>query len=202
MPSRSLLILPGVVLLALGILLWFGHVPLEMPLAALAHVGQAAPYLRAIVLVTDLGGAGIMIPFAVACVLLLLLRRQGGAAAWLFLTIGAGRILVEVLKHVIGRTRPDAAGHLVHVSSASFPSSHSAGSMLTVVALLVLLRPARPISVLCMVWPLLVGLSRMMLGVHWPSDVLAGWGFGLLWVGLASRWLPPGKARPLGGASA
>jgi undecaprenyl-diphosphatase len=198
MRPGSILIIPGIILFVLGVILWFFHDQLEVPLAVLAHLDAAASAPRTILLVTRLGGAGVMIPFALGCVVLLLVRRRAEAAAWLFLTIATGRGLVEMLKHVIGRARPDASGHLVEVSSASFPSSHSAGAMLTVAALLMLLRPARPIAALFMLWPIMVGLSRMMLGVHWPGDVLAGWGLGLVWVGLAARMLPVDRAERRG----
>jgi undecaprenyl-diphosphatase len=190
MPVRARLLVPGVLLALLGMTLWFFHDQLEVPLAFAVHLDRIAPAPRVVLLVTRLGGAAVMIPFALACVAILLVRRRADAAAWLLLTIASGRILVELLKQLIGRARPDASGHLVEVSSASFPSSHSAGSMLTVAALLVVLRAPPPVAIPCMAWPIVVGLSRMMLGVHWPGDVLAGWGLGLLWVGIAAAWLP------------
>ena len=80
------------------------------------------------------------------------------------------------------------------VSSFSFPSSHSAGSMLTCVALAQLFT-LRGHSLMgpAIAMGIAVGWSRIALGVHWPSDVIAGLGFGMLWVGVARRWLDPAK---------
>jgi undecaprenyl-diphosphatase len=128
-----------------------------------------AALIRAVLLITDLGGAAVMIPLALGFVGWLVIRRQRDRALWLFATIASGRIMVELLKQAVGRARPYAAGHLVEVSSASFPSSHSFGTMLTVVALLWLFQPPRLVITLCLAWPIVVGVSRVMLGVHWRA---------------------------------
>ena len=196
MPLRPALAVSGAVLTLAGFILWFLHIQLELPLAAALHLDAGNARLPAIVVVTGLGGAAIMIPAALAAALFLAIRGRAAHAIWLVATIASGRLLVELLKLAIGRARPDLAGHLVPVSSASFPSSHSAGTMLTIVALMLAFR-ARPwLAAIALAWPLLIGATRVMLGVHWPSDVLAGWGLALLWIALASRWLP--KPAPLG----
>lgn len=77
---------------------------------------------------------------------------------------------------------------MVEVSYMSFPSGHAANSIVAYFALALLLfedRHRRGIAVACtLILALLIGLTRPILGVHWPSDVIAGWSFGLLWVGL------------------
>ncbi|RVT91201.1 phosphatase PAP2 family protein [Sphingomonas crocodyli] len=188
---HRIILWPGLMLLLAGLALWGGHQPWEVPLAALLHAHPDARLLPAIVAVTRLGGAAAMIPFALAVVGFLLARGARPAALWLFAVIASGRIVVELLKEVIGRVRPDVTGHLVEVSSASFPSSHAAGSMLTVAAMLVLFRPSAALAVVCLMWPIAVGVSRLLLGVHWPGDVLAGWGFALVWTALAAMRFPP-----------
>ena len=114
-----------------------------------------------------------------------------------------GRVLVELQKIGIGRLRPEERAHLVPVKSLSFPSGHSANSMILLLAFALLVvsrgyrRIAVPIAVLC---SMLIGITRPMLGVHWPSDVIGGWSFGAAWVlimaGLAERW-PFGSASTL-----
>ena len=86
------------------------------------------------------------------------------------------------------RTRPDVVPHLVEVSSASFPSGHSMLSMttyLTLGALLAEVQTERRFRIYVLAWAvalaLLVGWSRVFLGVHWPTDVLAGWTAGAAW---------------------
>jgi undecaprenyl-diphosphatase len=112
--------------------------------------------------------------------------RHPHLAVALMLVILLGRGLSEVQKYVIARPRPDIETHLVMVKTSSFPSGHATSSMIFYVTLALALLPAgrwRRIGVGCAILlALLIGLSRVMLGVHWPSDVIGGWSFGLLWV--------------------
>ena len=77
------------------------------------------------------------------------------------------------------------------VKTSSFPSGHAANSMIFYLALALVLtagtRWHRPAAVAALLLSLLIGTSRVMLGVHWPSDVVGGWAFGLLWVLLTLR---------------
>ncbi|WP_420140412.1 phosphatase PAP2 family protein [Sphingomonas sp.] len=186
---RAASALAGALLTLGGLAIWLLHAAVDRPLLAWLRIGAPHPLLAVATFSTHGGGAAALSPGARAGVALLALAGRRREALWLFATIASGRLLVEGLKGLIGRTRPDAAGRLVEVSSASFPSSHSAGAMLTVAAILAVLRPPPPIAIVALSWPLLVGLSRLVLGVHWPSDVLAGWGFALLWVALLAAWL-------------
>ena len=130
-------------------------------------------------------------------------------AAWLFyaghrhlpwaliaiVTIGRG--LSEVQKYWIARVRPDVEPHLVVVKTSSFPSGHANSSMIFYLTLALVLsagtRWQRAAVTGAILLSLAIGTSRVMLGVHWPSDVIGGWAFGLLWVlltlRLARRWL-------------
>jgi len=118
-----------------------------------------------------------------------------------------GRTLVEAMKLGVQRTRPEASDHLVAVYSLSFPSAHAANSMILwlTIALLLPQRKWRPAAVAAaLLISLTVGISRPMLGVHWPSDVIGGWAFGAAWVlvmiDLTGRW--PAPKRPPGESSA
>ncbi|MDH7641113.1 phosphatase PAP2 family protein [Sphingomonas oryzagri] len=186
--DRRLLII-GVLLVLAGLLLWWAA-PVDLAIhhaAGLARQGWAA---RQAVWFTALGGLLVMGPVALLAAGWLFWRRRKHEAMWLVLTIASGRLVVEGVKLLVQRPRPPIADRLELVTSWSFPSSHSAGTMMTCVALAMLWgRPAGWIAALLVAGA--IGWSRVALGVHWPSDVLAGWGFGLLWVGAAARWRPP-----------
>ncbi len=108
-------------------------------------------------------------------------------------TLGGG-LLASLLKMAFDRPRPDLVPHLAHVSSASFPSGHSmmaaivyltlGGLVMAVVEGKWLKMYVLAVAVLLSV---LIGISRVLLGVHYPSDVLAGWTIGLAWSELC--WL-------------
>ncbi len=183
------LLVAGTLLMLAGLLLWWAA-PVDLAIhhaAGLARQGWAA---RQALWFTSLGGLLVMGPVALLAAGWLLWRRRKDEAVWLVLTIASGRLVVEGVKLLVQRPRPPIADRLELVTSWSFPSSHSAGTMITCVALAMLWgRPAGWIAALIAAGA--IGWSRVALGVHWPSDVLAGWGFGLLWVGAASRWRPP-----------
>jgi undecaprenyl-diphosphatase len=113
-------------------------------------------------------------------------RGRGRLALMLLLVILVGRGLAEVQKYSIARPRPELEPHLVAVKTWSFPSGHATSSMIFYLTLALALaagsRWQRPAAAAAVLLSLLIGLSRIMLGVHWPSDVVGGWSFGLLWV--------------------
>lgn len=138
--------------------------------------------------ITALGsGTVLTLVVTLATILLLLRRLWRTAALTLAATIGGGT-MVSLLKQLFERARPDLVEHLMRETSASFPSGHSANSAivyLTVATLLFpMIRQARVrlfVIAATMTIVALIGVSRVYLGVHWPSDVLAGWIFGALW---------------------
>ena len=144
--------------------------------------------------ITSLGGAAVL-TLMTAIVVGFLLVDKKRAAAWLVLaSIAGGTLLSVILKLVFARPRPDVVPHLVAVSSASFPSGHamlSAVVYLTLGALLSRVEgpPRVKIYVLsiAVLLTLLIGTSRVYLGVHWPTDVLAGWCAGAAWATLCWR---------------
>jgi undecaprenyl-diphosphatase len=110
---------------------------------------------------------------------------RGRFAAGLLLVILVGRGLTEAQKYWIARARPDIEPHLVVVKTWSFPSGHATSSMIFYLALALAIAPVgwrRIAAAAAILLSLLIGVSRVMLGVHWPSDVIGGWCFGLLWV--------------------
>ena len=88
------------------------------------------------------------------------------------------------MKNVFDRARPDPLGHEVAVHNLAFPSGHSANAMAGGLAIALLATSPRlrlPAVVLALVIALVTGLCRLVLQVHWPSDVVGGWAFGAAW---------------------
>ena len=136
-------------------------------------------------LFTAVGGAPVTLGAALIATLWLLAKRLKGKALLLTATVLAERLLVELLKEGFGRPRPQVE-HLP--TSLAFPSGHAANSMTTYLALALIAastRYRRTAIMLAIAITLAVGLTRLVLGVHWASDVIGGWIFGLLAVGLA-----------------
>jgi undecaprenyl-diphosphatase len=138
--------------------------------------------------ITSLGSATVLGIFTLAVAGYAIVRRQYHAA-WLVLGATAGgALLMSALKNVFERPRPTIVPHLVTVSSLSFPSGHAMSSAivyLTLGALLARLVQTRMVKLYCvgvgLCLSFLVGASRVFLGVHYPTDVLAGWTAGLCW---------------------
>lgn len=110
-------------------------------------------------------------------------RRLYRAVIFAAITLG-GVGANSLAKAIVERPRPDLLPHLDRVHSTSYPSGHAAGAMILCLAL-AWLAPSRyrkGATVVALCLALAIGVSRVMLAVHWPSDVLAGWGLGLAWV--------------------
>lgn len=134
-------------------------------------------------------GSTIVLTIVIAFVALLLAsmgRWRSGALVALACT--GGMLANVVFKHVVARARPDLVPHLMAETSNSFPSGHAANSAIVYLTLATLAWPllrrpaARAFAMTAAVLLVVaIGASRVYLGVHWPSDVLAGWLFGALW---------------------
>jgi undecaprenyl-diphosphatase len=148
---------------------------------------------------TALGGGSILFLLAASVVGYLLIQRRSRAAMLVALAVVGGALLSYLLKELFGRPRPALVPHGMYVYLASFPSGHSmqsAATYLTLGALLARMQTRRRLQLymlaLAMLITVLVGVSRVYLGVHWPTDVLAGWTAGAVWAalcGLVMSWL-------------
>jgi undecaprenyl-diphosphatase len=141
---------------------------------------------------TALGSVGLLTFMTMAVVGFLLLQGKPRVTLMVVITVGGGMLLSTLLKRGFARPRPDLVPHGVLVHTASFPSGHAmlaAVVYLTLGALLARVQPQRRLKLyvltLAVVLTVLVGLSRVYLGVHWPTDVLAGWMAGAAWALLA-----------------
>jgi undecaprenyl-diphosphatase len=141
--------------------------------------------------VTGLGGHTVLSLVTLAAVAYLLLARKRHAAVLVVAAVGGGMLISTLLKLGFDRPRPDLVPHGMRVYTASFPSGHamlSAVTYLTLGALLARVQPRRRIKAfllgLAILLTVLIGMSRVYLGVHWPSDVLAGWCGGAAWASL------------------
>ncbi|MCY0096241.1 phosphatase PAP2 family protein [Hoeflea ulvae] len=144
--------------------------------------------------VTSIGGYPLIILTLAAVAGFFIVTRRYGAAVYAVLAVGSGALLSQTLKQYYGRPRPDLVDHMDTVHTMSFPSGHA---MVTTVAYLTLAslvigfltdRRARIYVLAVAVFvAVIVGVSRVYLGVHWPSDVAAGWALGAAWASLS--WL-------------
>ena len=186
----------GLMLMLAGVLIWRAAPGIDLRLFEALRLNAEDRGVAAFHLLTTLGGFAVLGPFALAVIAWLVAHRRLREAGWLFVTIGSGRLAVEAAKELLARPRPPLVGRLAEVSSQSFPSSHAAGTLLTWLALAMLFPRLRgALLPFALIAAMLIGWSRIALGVHWPSDVAAGYGLALIWVGVAVHWLPGAKIR-------
>lgn len=164
---------------------------------------------------TALGSPVVLILTVTAVVGFMCLQRQYRLAFFTELTIASGSALAILLKYAIARDRPAIVPHLREVTTPSFPSGHvmvSAVVYLTLGTLLMQIVTRRVAKLYClmaaMLLTFLVGVSRIYLGVHYPTDVLAGWMAGIgwalgCWIGVQSipNALNSNRVVPKGGAA-
>lgn len=137
---------------------------------------------------TALGGVAVLSTATLLAVGFLLLTRKRHAASMVVLSVVGGMVLSNLLKWGFARPRPDLVPHATAVYSQSFPSGHAMLSAIVYLTLGALLARTQSdvrvkiylLSAACTL-TLVVGISRIYLGVHWPTDVLAGWAGGAAW---------------------
>jgi membrane-associated phospholipid phosphatase len=166
------------------------------------HLALHSAAVRSVALVvTDLGSPVAVDVVAVLAVGCLLVLRRGRQAAVVALARLGELACESAAKVLVGRARPALTPPLTTATSASFPSGHTAGSVATygavaLVAATVLARAAaRWVLGATVVFVVAVGVSRVVLGVHFPTDVLGGMALGAAWVAVAFAVLEPGPGR-------
>lgn len=197
MPPRSVSepspkLLGTLVLLAGGIfggLLWSvlraGGLPWDAPMLEFWH-HHATPALdKLAVFLTIVGNTGPMVGLGLLVFLGLLARRQGRAAWVWFASVGGSMLLTQVIKPLVARPRPVLWASIRPEHTLSFPSGHAMDTAAIATALVLLVwgsRERKWVGPLAVLFSLAVGWARMYLGVHNPSDVLAGWAAAVAWV--------------------
>jgi undecaprenyl-diphosphatase len=138
--------------------------------------------------ITALGSITVLSLVVVLAIALMLCLKRWSEALVVLIGAGGGVAISQGLKHVFGRERPDLVYRAVEAANPSFPSGHamlSAVVFLTLGALAARFATLRRVKALALgagvLLSLLVGASRIYLGVHWTSDVLAGWSLGAAW---------------------
>ncbi len=158
--------------------------------------------------ITALGGVAVLALITLIVIGYLLLAGARRQALLVALASAGGAAMLGLLKNGFDRPRPDLVPHLVQAASSSFPSGHAMASAmiyLTLGTLLTRIQGRRRLRIyvpsVAVVITVLVGLTRVYLGVHWPTDVVAGWLAGATWAllcWLVLDWLAP-ERRPVSG---
>lgn len=156
----------------------------DQPLLVLAHGMHGAAADRVFLFFSAIGYSRGVVPFDIALVLGLLLWRKRREGVFAGLALGGSGLLNMAAKRYFGRARPALWESIAPEVTYSFPSAHAMGSM-TLAAVLVLLtwrtRWRWPVLVAMGLFVAMVGVSRVYLGVHYPSDILAGWTAAVAW---------------------
>lgn len=149
-----------------------------------AIIGLRSDALNPVMWITYLSNPSFIIALIAVLVLFKPIRVKVGVPVGISEAVAYG--IYETIKHIIARARPDAALHLVSQGGYSFPSGHSVTSVVVYGIFIYLIRRycknEKLKNILTAVFTLLIiviGLSRIYVGVHWPSDVLAGWSLGI-----------------------
>ena len=142
--------------------------------------------------VTWLGSGGVLWTLTGAAAVVLAIRRRWRLAVYL-LVAGAGELVLDpVLKALVGRLRPVVAHPIAYGNGDSFPSGHALGSIVCYGALFLVFLPAargtwrRVFTAVIVTLIAAIGISRLLLGVHYISDVLGGWALGITWLGITA----------------
>jgi undecaprenyl-diphosphatase len=148
---------------------------------------------------TSLGSPSVLALVTIAAVSYLWIDRKRGAALFVVIAVAGGAALEILLKLGFARPRPELVSRLVDVNSFSFPSGHATMATIAYLTLGVLLARVQKrrrmklyLLAVATFLALLVGFTRVYLGVHWPTDVLAGWCVGAAWAlgcWLIATWL-------------
>lgn len=156
----------------------------DEPILVFVHEMATAGFDRVFLLFSALGYEWGVVPFDIALVFLLALWRRGREALFAALALGGSALLNLATKQLFARERPSLWESIAPEHTFSFPSGHAMGSMTLAWVCLLLAWRTRwrwPVTIVAAAFTVIVGLSRVYLGVHYPSDILAGWTAASIW---------------------
>ena len=173
---------------------------LHLDQAVLLGIHQVhSPWLDALVAsTTDIGGLIGVVVLTLLAVGLLCLARKYRAVVQLLIGVGGAGLMNVLLKNMFERARPDLWQWLVHESSYSFPSGHAMASSALAMSVVLILWHTRwrwGAVAAAALYTVYVGLTRLYLGVHYPSDIIGAWIISAAWVVLASMVIGTIKPR-------
>lgn len=158
--------------------------PFDAPILDFLHALSTPPRNRFFILMTRLGYLWGVVPLDALIVVFLVLRRRFRDGLFFGIAVIGSAILNIVAKNHYARLRPDLWISLTPETTFSFPSGHAMGSATLALSLVLLCWPTRGrwlVMIASLSFVFLVGTSRVYLGVHYPSDILAGWSAAIAW---------------------
>jgi membrane-associated phospholipid phosphatase len=205
-PRKTWLIVSAAMAAAVFALMWIGYashwnwlMSVDSTLLEVGHRYSSAHPGRATgwnVFCTVLGPMVFRL-LTLVVIIFSLVRRNFRVALFLVISVEPTGVIVEIAKHAANRPRPATA--LVSAPSASFPSGHAFGVMVGVLALLTVVLPVIRrtlrawLVALCLLTVLAIGVGRVVLNVHYPSDVVAGWALGYAYFVACLLIVPPSR---------
>ena len=157
----------------------------DEPVLHFAHGLANAGFDRMFLLFSALGYQWGVVPFDIVLVVVLAVKRHAREGLFAGLALAGSALLNIATKHAFARTRPSLWESIAPETTFSFPSGHAMGSMTLAWVCLLLAWRTRwrwPVTIAAVLFTVMVGLSRIYLGVHYPSDILAGWTAASVWV--------------------
>ena len=134
---------------------------------------------------TQLGGLVFMVVAGLALLAYFLYKKRYSDALFAAVSLGGVAVVNVILKSIFERPRPDLWDWLIHETSMSFPSGHATATMALAMCILILVWRTKWRLAACItlfLYVVSIGISRLYLGVHYPTDILGGWLLGIAWV--------------------